>query len=60
MQPKLGIIAGSGELPALLIQSCLDSDRKFFVIAFTGQTNPNILKNYVSHAWVRLGAAGKT
>ena len=61
MQPKLGVIAGGGELPARLIQSCKETGREFFVIAFEGQTAPAIFSSDdVPHAWVRLGAAGKT
>jgi lipid-A-disaccharide synthase len=60
MQPKLGVIAGGGELPARLIRSCRETGREFFVIAFEGQTDPAIFSNDVPHAWVRIGAAGKT
>jgi len=58
MQPKLGVIAGGGDLPALIIQYCLDFGRDFFVIAFEGQTDQAVLGENVPHAWVRLGAAG--
>ncbi|NQU56580.1 MAG: lipid-A-disaccharide synthase, partial [Rhodospirillales bacterium] len=59
--PKLGILAGGGALPPRIIQSCQKAGRKFFVIAFEGQTDPAIFANdAVPHAWVRLGAAGTT
>jgi lipid-A-disaccharide synthase len=63
MLPKLGILAGSGELPVRIIQACQDAGRDYFVIAFEGQTDPELLKilgnnHDVPHAWVRLGAAG--
>jgi len=60
MQPKLGVIAGGGDLPALVIQYCLNLGRDFFVIAFEGQTDQAVLGENVPHAWVRLGAAGTT
>lgn len=60
MQPKLGVIAGGGDLPALIIQSCLKLEREFFVIAFEGQTDQALLVDDIPHAWVRLGAAGTT
>lgn len=61
MQPKLGILAGSDELPGRIIQSCQQAGREFFVIAFEGQTNPAIIaRDGIDHAWVRLGAAGTT
>jgi DUF1009 family protein len=58
MPPKLGILAGRGELPARLIRACRDDRRDYFVIAFEGQTEPELVAG-TPHAWVRLGAAGK-
>jgi DUF1009 family protein len=63
--PKLGILAGGGALPALLVDSCIRSGRPFFVIAFSGQAEPGLVAPRadhapVPHAWVRLGAAGRT
>ncbi len=59
----LGILAGGGELPLRLIEACRESGRPFFVIAFKGYTPPEIVADgngEVPHAWVRLGAAGRT
>ena len=59
----LGILAGGGELPLRLINACRESGRSFFVIAFKGYTPPKIVdgaNGKVPHAWVRLGAAGRT
>ena len=60
MQPKLGILAGGGMLPAMLVQECRRRGRPFFVIAFEGQADPSLVAGEaaVPHAWVRLGAAG--
>ena len=58
MPPKLGILAGSGDLPARIIAACRDSGRAFFVIAFAGQTEADLVGG-TPHAWVALGAAGK-
>jgi DUF1009 family protein len=58
MPPKLGILAGAGELPARLIETCRSEGRAFFVLAFEGQTDPGCVDG-APHAWVRLGAAGK-
>lgn len=58
MTPKLGIIAGGGDVPARLIAACRNSGRDFFVLALKGQTDPESVAD-VPHAWVRLGAAGK-
>ncbi len=57
MPPKLGILAGRGELPALIIQACRETGRDYFVIAFEDQTAPETVAG-APHAWVRLGAAG--
>lgn len=58
MRPKLGILAGSGQLPARIVQSCRDSGREYFVVAFKGQTDEGAFDDD-PHVWVRLGAAGK-
>lgn len=58
MVAKLGILAGSGRLPGLLIDSCRASGRDFFVLAFKGQADPAVVEG-APHAWVRLGAAGQ-
>ena len=57
MPPKLGILAGGGELPGHLIEHCRATGRDFFVIAFEGYTEPDMVAG-TPHAWVRLGAAG--
>ena len=59
MPPKLGILAGGGQLPELIVRACRDAGRKFFVIAFEEQAARNAFAD-VPHAWVRLGAAGQT
>ena len=59
MERKLGILAGSGELPRRIIAACKAGRRPYFVIAFEGQTDPETVDGS-PHAWVRLGAAGKT
>lgn len=56
MPPKLGIIAGQGELPARIIQACRDSGRDFFVVAIEGQADPESIVG-TPHIWSRLGAA---
>ncbi len=57
MGPKLGIIAGGGELPARLIEVCRGDGRDVFVLAFEGQTDPATVED-VEHAWIRLGQGG--
>ena len=59
MRPRLGILAGSGDLPARVIDACRGVGREFFVIAFEGQADAATVEA-TPHAWVPLGAAGKT
>lgn len=58
MAPKLGILAGGGELPLRLIEACRAAERGVFVLAFEGAADPAVAAG-VPHAWIRLGAAGE-
>ncbi|MGQ0664347.1 MAG: LpxI family protein [Pseudomonadota bacterium] len=58
MPPKLGVLAGGGQLPAQVIEACRATGRDFFVLAFSGQTDPGTVRD-VPHAWVRLGEVGE-
>jgi hypothetical protein len=55
MATKLGIIAGGGPLPGYLIEACKSSGREYFVLAFKGQAEIEVVGNS-PHSWVRLGA----
>lgn len=57
MRPKLGIIAGGGRLPAILIENCQRAGRDFVVVALKEQADAAIVAR-VPHIWARLGAAG--
>lgn len=54
---KIGIVAGGGDLPRLLLSACRAAGREPFVLALEGYTEPG-LTEAVEHAWVRLGAMG--
>lgn len=54
---KLGIIAGSGDLPARLISACQKMGREVFVLAFPEATDMEAIAN-VPHEQVKLGAIG--
>jgi len=56
MAAKLGILAGSGELPRHIIEACRAAHRPFYVLAFEGACDPATIAG-VPHGWVRLGAA---
>ena len=59
MSNKLGILAGGGSLPRLIIDACQYEQRDVFVLAFRGQADSNVTDG-VPHSWVNLGAAGKS
>jgi DUF1009 family protein len=56
-QPKLGILAGGGRLPAHLIATCRAQARDHFVIAFRGFTDAATVSN-ARHEWVDLEKVG--
>jgi hypothetical protein len=58
--PKLGILAGRGELPRCIVEACQASGRDIFIIAFNGDTDPATVAGGVAHAWVDLPAVGRT
>ena len=60
MPPKLGILAGRGELPRRIVQAAQAAERPFFVIAFNGETEPDTVADGVEHAWVDLPTVGRT
>ena len=53
--PRLGIIAGGGNLPKNLIAACLRDKRDFFVLGVRGHADKDIMQG-VPHAWGSLGA----
>jgi len=55
--PKLGIIAGGGRMPALLIQACASEGRPFFVLAVEGHAEVEVVEK-VPHRFIRLGMVG--
>jgi DUF1009 family protein len=55
--PKLGILAGRGELPARLAAAARASGREPFVVAFDGQTDPGAA-NGSDHVWRPVAAVG--
>lgn len=57
MPPRLGIIAGQGDLPGLLADAARAQDRAPFILALEGQTSPDLVAGQ-DHVWVHLGAVG--
>ncbi len=57
-KPKLGIIAGRGELPQLLLDAARADGRPVFVLALEGQAAPELVQG-AEHAWNPLGGLGR-
>jgi DUF1009 family protein len=55
---KIAVIAGGGNLPALLIHACERSGHEVFVVGFENQTDPAIFEGR-EHMYTRIGAAGQ-
>ena len=59
MLPKLGVLAGSGDIPARLISACRSSGREVFVVALNGETDPKTVED-CDHVWQDIAAVGGT
>jgi DUF1009 family protein len=57
MTAKLGIVAGGGEFPGLVIAACRAQGRPFHVLALEGHADPAVIADAPAD-WIRLGAAG--
>lgn len=57
--PKLGILAGGGDLPARLVSACRGIARDVFVVGFEGISDASSVES-ADHAWTRLGTVGRT
>jgi lipid-A-disaccharide synthase len=55
---RVGIIAGGGDLPRLLVTACRARGALPFVLALEGHANEATVAD-ADHAWVRLGALGE-
>lgn len=58
MQRKLGIIAGGGSIPKMLVRHCQQTGRDFFVLAIEGNAAKDFLSDDIPHQWIRIGQAG--
>jgi len=57
MASKLGIVAGGGEFPGLVIAACRADGRPFHVLGLTGHADPQVIGDAPAD-WIRLGEAG--
>jgi DUF1009 family protein len=56
--PKLGIVAGAGQLPRRIVDRCRVQRRDYFLLLIDGHADPADYDG-ISHRMVRLGAAGE-
>lgn len=54
LSPTLGLIAGDGDIPRLIIKKCAEQNRPIFVVAIEGNTPPETVAN-VDHIWLKIG-----
>ncbi len=54
---KLGIVAGGGAFPGLVIAACRAEGRPFHVLALTGHADPLVIGDAPAD-WIRLGETG--
>ena len=57
--PRLGILAGAGELPVKLVEVCRATGRDVFVVAFNNESNSASVQD-VPHVWLDLGSVAGT
>ena len=55
---KLGIIAGGGSIPKMLIDYAKANDIPYFVLAIEGNADRAHFDDAINHKWIRLGQAG--
>lgn len=58
MQPRFGIIAGKGDVPAHVVAACCRTGQKPFVVAFRGATSPDTVEG-VPHIWAEITEVGR-
>ncbi|ACI98609.1 LpxI family protein [Rhodospirillum centenum] len=58
MAPRLAILAGGGDLPGRLAETCHSAGRDVVLVALEGQAEPDRLPSGLPTAWFRMGAVG--
>ncbi len=59
MSDNIGIIAGEGEFPFLVVQGVKDTGKKVFVVAIKGHTRQEIAVICDDIIWIHIGQLGK-
>ncbi|MAF68079.1 MAG: UDP-2,3-diacylglucosamine pyrophosphatase [Micavibrio sp.] len=55
---KLGILAGGGDLPRMLVDACLAQNIEPYILAFEDEAEDALVEG-IAHNWTRMGAAAK-
>jgi UDP-2,3-diacylglucosamine hydrolase len=55
---RLGVIAGGGALPGQVISACRETGRDYFVLAFEGSADPEVLGD-APVQWIRMSGLSK-
>lgn len=55
----LGIIAGAGDVPALLVNHCIKNYQPFYLLGIKGFVDENLIKKTSSSAIISMGQIGK-
>lgn len=55
---KIGIIAGGGQIPRMLIDACISKGFDYFVLPVIGNAEQKYITADIPHKWIRLGQAG--
>ncbi len=56
---KMGIIAGRGDLPQLIIDALTSQNQEPFILAVKGDTNPNLVTKH-AHEWIEMAEIART
>lgn len=56
MAPRLGIVAGGGDVPGRISAACEKAGREVYILGLEDQAHPDTLD---ADAWIRLGEAGR-
>ena len=57
---KVGLIAGQGDLPAIIVDALRTQGRDYFVLAFKGDAQPELTEGDIPHQWVEIEEIART
>lgn len=57
---KTGLIAGQGDLPALIVTALKSQNRDYFILAVNGDAQPSLTEGDVPHQWIEIEEIART